>query len=161
MISDIFVTRNYEKLKKMALKELSFLSSKDVCEDIFHDTLIKCVEQMKLGKITEEDFILYFAKSIKINGWRELKYATNALRSDDECDFGELEEYSVEMNISNIDYELILNEIEKHFNSEYKLIFKMWSENYTVKEINEYLNINNSRYIIDKLKVWVKKKYTN
>lgn len=159
MKSDIFVTRNYEKLKKMALKELSFLSSKDVCEDIFHDTLIKCVEQMKLGKINEEDFILYFAKSIKINGWRELKYATNALRSNDECDLGELDEYSSEINLSTFDYETILNDIEHNFNLEYKLIFKMWSEDYTVKEINECLNINNSRYIIDKLKVWVKNKY--
>ena len=159
MKTDIFVTRNYEKLKKMALKELSFLSSKDACEDIFHDTLIKCIEQMELGKINENDFIPYFAKSIKLNGWRELKYANNALRSDDECDFGELEEYSNEMNISSIDCNTILNDIENHFNSEYKLIFKMWSEDYTVKEINEYLNINNSRYIIDKLKVWVKKNY--
>jgi hypothetical protein len=114
---------------------------------------------MELGKINENDFIPYFAKSIKLNGWRELKYANNALRSDDECDFGELEEYSNEMNISSIDCSTILNDIEKHFNSEYKLIFKMWSEDYTVKEINEYLNINNSRYIIDKLKVWVKKNY--
>ncbi len=159
MKTDIFVTRNYEKLKKMALKELSFLSSKDVCEDIFHDTLIKCVEQMELGKINENDFIPYFAKSIKLNGWRELKYANNALRSDDECDFGELEEYSNEMNVSSIDCNIILNDIENHFNSEYKLIFKMWSEDYTIKEINEYLNINNSRYVVDKLKVWVKKNY--
>ena len=56
MDKNIFITGHYEKLKKIAFKELAFLSSTDSIEDIFHDTLLKCITQMELNNITEEEF---------------------------------------------------------------------------------------------------------
>lgn len=157
MDKNVFITGHYEKLKKIAFKELAFLSSTELCEDIFHDTLLKCITQLELNNIKEEEFIPYFTKSIKLNGWRELKYAENALRDDNECDFGELEEYSNEMDLAYIDYDYIMNQIQENFNEEYKNIFVLWTENYTVQEINKNFNINNARYIIDKVREWLKK----
>lgn len=157
MDKNIFITGHYEKLKKIAFKELAFLSSTDSIEDIFHDTLLKCITQMELNNITEEEFIPYFTKSIKLNGWRELKYAENALRDENGCDFGELEKYSSETEITCIDYDYIMNQIEEKFDEKYKNIFMLWTHNYTVQEINKKLNINNARYVIDKVKNWLRK----
>lgn len=155
MGTDVFVTQNYEKLKKIAFKEMSFLSSIEAREDIFHDTLLKCIKQLKSNQITKDDFLPYFSKAVKINGWREMKYANNSLVNDSECDFNDFEDSKCELDTSLIDYELIGEEIKKTFGFKIFEVFMLWSQNYTIQEINDKLNIKNSRYTIDKLKKWL------
>lgn len=153
-----YVAQHYDALKMIATKEVNKKICSDYIEDIFHDTLIKCIKQLENKPMEQNEILAYFTRAIQVNIIRETQYAYNSLKTDGV----EVEEWDVnlnEMNISKIDYQNILNDIESNFSTEWKNIFQLWSEGFTIQEINEKIQINNSRYIVDKLKIWIKHNY--
>jgi hypothetical protein len=153
-----YVAEHYDVLKKIAAKEVSKKICLDYFEDIFHDTLIKCIKQFENKPMEQNEILAYFTRAIQVNVIRETKYAYNSLKTDGV----EIEEWDgdlTEMNISRIDYQNILYDIQKTFSVEWKEVFQLWTEGLTIKEINEKINIKNSRYITDKIKIWLKENY--
>ena len=61
----------------------------------------------------------------------------------------------------NIDFNIILEDIKTTFGVENYDKFMDWLENKTIQEINEAYNCKNSRYIIDKIKNYLKNQYNN
>jgi rRNA maturation endonuclease Nob1 len=106
----------------------------------------------------QNEILAYFTRAIQVNIIRETQYAYNSLKTDG-VEIEEWDEDLDEMNLSQIDYQNILNDIETNFSIEWKTIFQLWTEGLTIQEINNKLNIQNSRYIVDKLKKWIKEKY--
>lgn len=153
-----YVAQHYDILKMIATKEISKKICSDYIEDIFHDTLVKCIKQLENKLMEQNEIIAYFTRAVQINVIRETQYAYNSLKTDGV----EIEKWNGdldEMNLSKIDYQNILNDIEIHFSTEWKNIFQLWCEGLTIQDINKTLTINNSRYIVDKLKQWIKNKY--
>lgn len=153
-----YVAQHYDALKMIATKEVNKKICSDYIEDIFHDTLIKCIKQLENKPMEQNEILAYFTRAIQVNIIRETKYAYNSLKTDG-VEVEEWDENLNEMNISKIDYQNILKDIESNFSTEWKNIFQLWSEGFTIQEINEKIQINNSRYIVDKLKIWIKYNY--
>lgn len=154
-----YVAEHYDVLQKIATKEANKKICSDYIEDIFHDTLIKCIKQLENKPMELNELLAYFTRSVQVNIVRETQYAYNSLKTDD-VEIEEWDEDLDEINTSHIDYHNILNDIENTFSNEWKNIFQLWTEGLTIQEINKELNVSNSRYIVDKLKKWVKDKYS-
>lgn len=153
-----FVNKSYDVLKNIAIKESNKRIINDSIEDIFHDTLIKCIKQLENKLMSESEYIAYFTKAIQINIIRETQYAYNLLKTDVE-DIENWDGELIETNINSIDFKNILCNIEKTFNEQWKNVFQLWLNGLTIQDINEKLKIRNSRYIVDKVKEWVKITY--
>lgn len=153
-----FVNKSYDVLKNIAIKESNKKIINDSIEDIFHDTLIKCIKQLENKLMSENEYIAYFTKAIQINIIRETQYAYNLLKTDVE-DIENWDSELTETNINSIDFKNILCNIEKTFNEQWKNVFQLWLNGLTIQNINEKLKIRNSRYIVDKVKEWVKITY--
>lgn len=153
-----FVNKSYDVLKNIAIKESNKRIINDSIEDIFHDTLIKCIQQLENKLMSESEYIAYFTKAIQINIIRETQYAYNLLKTDVE-DIENWDGELTETNINSIDFKNILCNIEKTFNEQWKNVFQLWLNGLTIQDINEKLKIRNSRYIVDKVKEWVKITY--
>lgn len=153
-----FVNKSYDVLKNIAIKESNKRIINDSIEDIFHDTLIKCIKQLENKLMSESEYIAYFTKAIQINIIRETQYAYNLLKTDVE-DIENWDGELTETNINSIDFKNILCNIEKNFNEQWKNVFQLWLNGLTIQDINENLKIRNSRYIVDKVKEWVKITY--
>ena len=153
-----FISDNYEKLQKIAKRELRKKQYHLFDEDIFHDTLYKCMTQLDDTLLTQDEIIAYFTRAIQVNIVRDSLYAYNTLRSNE--DFSEIDEpITFASCIAEIDYKHILEDIKETFDIEHQVVFRMWAEGFTVKEINKELKIKTARYKVDKLKEWVKTKY--
>ena len=149
---------NYDKLATIAKRELIKKQYHLFDEDIFHDTLYKCIVQLDDILLTEDEILAYFTKAMQINILRNGIYAYNALRSDDDISSTE-EPITFSICISAIDYKIILDDIKKTFDLEHQVVFRMWAEGYNIREINKELKIKTARYKVDKLKAWVKETY--
>lgn len=153
-----FISKNYHKLQKIAKREMRKKQSHLFDEDMFHDTLYKCMTQLDDTLLTTDEIIAYFTRAIQINIVRESLYACNKLKSDEE--YTEDDEPIITNScIPSIDYKNILDNIKNTFDLEYQVVFRMWSEGYTVKEINDELKIKTARYKIDKIKEWLSREY--
>ncbi|MBR6516381.1 MAG: sigma-70 family RNA polymerase sigma factor [Bacilli bacterium] len=158
----LFISENYDLIKKTLKRELRNNRNLNFDEDIFHDTILRCMEKYSDVKFeNEEEFIAYIIVSFKTNLKRDKLYAVNSKRYD-----GELEDYASEIkdnnnNKQNIDVNIILEEINNKFGEDVKnktydwLICQM-----TISEINKKYNCKNSRYIIDKIKEYIKQTYS-
>ena len=157
----VFISENYELIKKSLKKDLRRNRKLEFDEDIFHDTLLKCIEKYSEIKFkNDEEFISYIIVSFKTNLKRDKLYAVNSKRYD-----GDVEDFASEFRDSsneksNIDINIIIDEIETEFGEDSKNKFVDWLINQMpIKEINEKYNCNNSRYIIDKIKEYIKQNY--
>ena len=153
-----FISTNYDKLKEIAKRELRKKQCQFFDEDIFHDTLYKCIVQLSDTLMTNEEIISYFTRAIQINIVRDSMYAYNSLRSNEELTEND-EPLTFSSCMAEIDYKRILDDIKTTFDIEHQVIFRMWAEGFTIKEINKELKIKTARYKVDKLKEWVKNKY--
>ena len=154
-----FVAEQYDVLKNIATKEGYMKICQDCIEDIFHDTLIKCIKQLENKPMEQDEILAYFTRAIQVNIIRETQYAYNSLKTDG-VEIEEWDEDLDEINLSKIDYQNILNDVQTNFSIEWKNIFQLWTEGLTIQDINEKLSINNSRYVVDKIKIWVKENYS-
>jgi RNA polymerase sigma factor (sigma-70 family) len=153
-----YVAENYDKLKKIATNEARKKMCLEKVEDIFHDTLIKCLKQLNNKTLDENEILAYFTRSIQINLIRDFNYSYSLMK----CDGVEINECVNEVdniNVDIIDYNNILQDIEKIFSQKEKIIFKLWTEGLTIKEINKKMGVEHSRYTVDKIKKWLKNKY--
>lgn len=157
----LFIGNNYELIKKTLKKELRKNRNLEFDEDVFHDTLLKCIEKYDELKFQNDDeFIAYIIVSFKTNLKRDKLYAVNAKRYDGEIeDFDSTFEYD-EPKL-NMDTNILIEKINKVFGEDTKNKMVDWLINQlTIKEINKKYNCNNARYTIDKVKEYIKQNYS-
>ena len=151
-----YVNENYETLKKMMKKEYRKMERNEFDEDIFHETLIKCMDIFKNKEILDEnEFKAYLTTSFKINVIRNKQYHVNSMKTNDNIE--DLDNI-IDMKY-NIDFNIILENVKTKFGEENYNKFIDWLENKTIQEINKDYNCNNSRYLIDKIRNFINENY--
>lgn len=150
-----YVNINYKSLYKMLNYEWRKMESIEFNEDIFHETLIKCMDKFNDKKFNENEFKAYITTSFKMNIIREKQYHVNLMKSDTDV---ETLNYFITNNF-NCDFHIIMDGIKEKFGKLNYEKFLDWLENKTIKEINEKYKCNNTRYLIDKIKIFVKNEY--
>lgn len=150
-----YINSNYKSIKKMLKVEWRKMETSEFDEDIFHDTLIKCMDKFNDKDFIEDEFKAYIVSSFKMNVIRSKQYYNVSMKSNDDVE-------TLDSCISNkldVDYNIIIRDIRETFGDENCEKFLDWLENKSIKEINETYNCNNSRYLIDKIRNYVKDKY--
>ena len=150
-----YIDKEYRNLYKLSRIEWKKMKICDFNIDIFHDTLLKCI--VKFNDNTDfNDFIPYFIKAFRINVIREDAYHYKSKRIDNSPMINEpLSNQDIE---TQIDFNLILCDVCERFGREYCNIFEDWLSGFTIKELNEmYLHIN-VRYVIDKIRLYLKQR---
>lgn len=134
------------------------VSTEPFNEDIFHDTLLKCIEKFE-NKDMENDseFVSYLRSAFKTNIMREKLYFRNLQSADVPLE----NIYKPTTPHYNIDMVLVLNKVEIEFGKLQCEQFQEWVEGASIKELNEKYNISNMRYVIDKIRKYVKKELTD
>lgn len=150
-----FINTNYHNLYKMLKYEWRKMETSEFDEDIFHDTLIKCMDKFNDRKFDENEFKAYITSSFKMNVIRSKQYYDVSMKSDTDV---ETLDYTVTMQF-NCDFNTIIKDIKEKFGNESCEKFLDWLEDKSIKEINEMYNCKNSRYLIDKIKDYIKNKY--
>lgn len=150
-----FINTNYHNLYKMLKYEWRKMETSEFDEDIFHDTLIKCMDKFNDRKFDENEFKAYINSSFKMNVIRSKQYYDVSMKSDTDV---ETLDSTVTMQF-NCDFNTIIKDIKEKFGNESCEKFLDWLEDKSIKEINEMYNCKNSRYLIDKIKDYIKDKY--
>jgi hypothetical protein len=143
-----YVTREYHALKSLSKRIWNNLKIGIFNEDVFHDTLLKCLETLKRNDLNENEYLRYFSTAFKTNSLRQMKYAYHAQRTDAELD--ELPLFSNDS--STVDYNLLIERLNERYGNAQMNIFMDWLNGYTIRELNERHSRNDCRYVIDRIK---------
>ena len=153
-IADV-VELEYNYMKRCASQEWSKHNKTALDEDLFHDTLLKCIEQMNNKNLMKEEIIAYIISSFKTNMLRETKYARHTKKDDSDV-------MNCVIPISDkcsIDIGMVKERILQNFENKDFDMFCDWLQGYTIKEINKKYQSTSARYIIDKIKLYIQKHY--
>lgn len=152
-----YINSNYDSIKRMLNNEWRKMESEEFNEDIFHDTLIRCMDKFTDRDFIEDEFKAHITSSFKMNVIRSKQYFDVSMRSDTDVETVD----SLVSDKFNCDFNIILEDVKDTFGEESYEKFLDWLEDKSIKEINETYNCKNSRYLIDKIKDYIKKKYNN
>ena len=153
--SDVYlgwIAKIYNELKEGLNKESRKCWSKPLDEDIFHDTIIKCIDTCKENELTPEQLKNYIFISYKRNYIREQEYARNKNRSD----LPEGYDISVLDNI-NIDYEFVKKKVIEVFGEDEWRLFEDYIYGSKVSDIERDNSEKGLYYRFNKIKNYVKK----
>lgn len=153
-IADV-VESEYNYLRKCLQNEWKKYHKTEFDEDLFHDTIIKCMEQLDSKELTKNEIISYIVSSFKTNMLRDTKYARNSKKTEDDA-------YSILIPINDkdkIDIGMVKDNIYKIFGEDKSNMFSDWLSGMTIKEINEKYDTKKARYIIDDIKAYIKQHY--
>ena len=151
-----YIESNYDNIKTLLKKEWYKMKHKNFDEDIFHNTLLKCMDKFNSSKFNENDFIAYLVSSFKTNVIREDSYFINSTKDNKDVATIKKEIF----DNCTIDYEYLLNDICEIFNKEYANILEDWLNGCTIKELNQLYNKKNCRYIVDKIRKYILDNYS-
>lgn len=150
-----YIDSNYNSIRKILYNIWRTMDNDDFNEDIFHDTLIKCMDKFNNKQFIEEEFKAYIIASFKMNVIRSKQYFNVAMKSNEDIE-------NINTILSdkfNVDFNIIIEDVKRKFGQNNCGKFMDWLENKSIKEINEIYNCNNTRYLIDKIKSYIKKTY--
>lgn len=154
---DVYISKNYNKIKRLLLYEWHKKSLMEFDEDLFHNTLLNSLKTLSGCNLSEKEITNYIVAAFKSNTLRETLYHRNLMKADVEIDITNLGE-TIEMD--DLDYDRIMLSIEDKFGKELMVAFKMWTEGYTVKEIEGSLDKTQMTYQIKKVRDWVHETYS-
>lgn len=146
-----FISKNYTLIKKTLKKGLPTYKFN---EDLFHDTLLKCIDINK--EMNDKEMLNYIFMAFKTNLYRETLYMRNILM-DGITD----EEYNIPIfrdETPKIDLIKIYEILKVNFDSTEILYFKKWTEGYSVREIEELEHTNGITYKINRIRKFIKDK---
>lgn len=157
------ISSHYYDFKAIAERETKRFNAynKDLDEDIFHNVLLAMADALGNNNflVSLKDAKGYFCNSFKNALCRETLYARNKYKHDsefEECMFmtkeGELD--------TSIDYDSIMADVEKQYGKSECAIFEEFISGYKLRELNEKWQINNSDYIVRKIKTYIKTNYS-
>ena len=153
--SDVYlgwIAKIYNELKEGLNRESRKCWSKLLDEDIFHDTIIKCIDTCKENELTPEQLKNYIFISYKRNYIREQEYVRNKNRSD----LPEGYDISVLDDI-NIDYEFVKKKVIEVFGEDEWRLFEDYIYGSKVSDIERDNSEKGFYYRFNKIKNYVKK----
>lgn len=151
-----YINHNYNKIKTLLKKEWYKIKQTQFDDDIFHDTLLKCIEKFDNTNFVESEFMAYIVRSFQNNTLRNDMYFINTKRDEKEITtIKQTIEYK-----DSIDIDMLYNNISSKFSLVYCKIFSDWLEGRTIKDLNQKYNKTNCRYIIDKIKQYILQNYS-
>ena len=110
-----YIEANYDNIKTLLKKEWFKMKHNNFDEDIFHNTLIKCMDKFNSTMFNENEFMAYLVSSFKMNVIREENYFINSTKDNKDVNTIKKEIF----DNSNIDYNNLLIDICENFNKEY------------------------------------------
>lgn len=150
-----YINTNYNSIYKMLKYEWRKMETSEFDEDMFHETLMKCMDKFNDKDFNENEFKAYITSSFKMNVIRSKQYFNVSMRSDTDIETID----STIVNKFNCDFNIIIEDVKEKFGVENCEKFLDWLEDKSIKKINEYYNCKNTRYLIDKIRSYVKEKY--
>lgn len=154
---DVYINKNYDKIRRLLVYEWHKKHPTEFDEDLFHNTLLNSLKTLSGCNLTEKEITNYIVAAFKSNTLREALYHKNLMKVDVDVDITNLGE-SVEMD--DLDYDRIMQNVEKKFGKGLYEAFKLWTEGYTIKEIEERLDKTQMTYQIKKVREWVYEIYS-
>lgn len=148
------ISSKYSQIKKVLNCEWVKTHTTPFDEDLFHDTLYKCINKMENKLQTEGEIFNYIFVAFKYNVIRESMYHRNSMKVDAEISY--IGEYN---QIFNMDYDLITNGIKEKFGIELYEAFSEWVSGKSITKITAETKIDNLYYKFKKIKEWVKSEY--
>lgn len=148
-INSSYINANYDNLKRLLKGEWNKMyKNKPFDEDIFHDTLLRCIERFKEETTkNENDFKAYLVASFKNNLFRESVYHRNT-----KCVDEDVESFKIPVQQHTfLDYDIIMDAVEKAFDKSYVAQFEDWLNGMTIQKLNEKYNCTNARYNISRI----------
>lgn len=128
-------------------------------EDIFHNTVDRCLHILD-GKIMEKDEMKnYFFKAFRINMVRFYGYSYNAKRSGKEISDAVLEVSYENAIINHMDGFQMMDFIAKQFGKEMREVFWMHYNGKNILELEEIFGEKGLKYQICKIKSFLKHFY--
>lgn len=147
-----FITNNYYKIKSNISKESIKKLNCVLDEDIFHDTIIKCIKTCNKLDLTIDQLSNYIFISYKTNYLRELDYARNKNRDD--IDVSNIDDCSLDR--IDIDYEKMKDLIIMRFGyNEWKL-FEDYVYGASISDISKDNRETGLYYRFNKIKNYAK-----
>lgn len=118
-------------------------------EDVFEETLTKCLTNLKEDK-TIEGFRAYILVAYNNNLYRESQYAYNSKRS-----------YTIDIPTKSTtqQHDFIYDELSKKYGDHIIMYFKEWLAGYSVREIEERHHEKGLTYKFKKIKEYIAKEY--
>lgn len=150
------VSNSYNRIRTCAKNEWKKYHASTFDEDLFHDTIIKCMETLDKKELQENEIMAYINSSFKTNILRDTQYARNIKKNEDDP-------YQIVIPISDkpkIDIDIVREDIANVFTESESDMFNDWLDGMTIKEINEKYESSKARYIIDRIKEYIKCNYT-
>ena len=114
------------------------MESSEFDEDIFHDTLIKCMDKFNDRKFDENEFKAYITSSFKMNVIRSKQYYDVSMKSDTDV---ETLDSTVTMQF-NCDFNTIIKDIKEKFGNELSIVRNSditQSEFYPIEAMHEFI----------------------
>jgi hypothetical protein len=150
------VSKEYNRIRTCAKNEWKKYHTSTFDEDIFHDTIIKCMETLDKKELQENEIMAYITSSFKTNILRDGQYARNVKKNGDDP----LQMVIPISDKPKIDIDIVKDDVTKNFTEQESEMFNDWLDGMTIKEINEKYGSKKGRYIIDKIKEYIKSNYT-
>jgi hypothetical protein len=148
-----FIANNYNKIKSNISKESIKKLNIELDEDIFHDTILKCIKICDKLDLTVDQLSNYIFISYKTNYLREQEYARNKNRDDidlsliDDCKPDKLD----------IDYEKMKYIIIDQFGDNEWKLFEDYIYGASISDISKENHETGLYYRFNKIKNYAKK----
>lgn len=147
-----WVAEMYEELKRGLNTESQRCWSRPIDEDIFHDTIIKCIDTCKGNELTVDQLRNYIFISYKRNYVREQEYARNKNKVELPKDF-DIES----LDESGVDYQFIKSKVIETFGENEWKLFEDYIYGAKISEIERDSQEKGLYYRFNKIKSYVKK----
>lgn len=147
-----FISNNYDNIKKNLKKGLTTYTFD---EDIYHDTLLKC---MLLNiDLTDKEMFNYIFIAFKTNLNREMNYHRNTMTDQMDDSIGETTKYDQDF-VSSMDYKGLLSCLHRHFCNVDIECFEEWIHGYSIREIEEHQHLSGMTYRIGLIRKYISDK---
>ena len=152
-----FIAEKYDEIKRGIDKESRKCWSKSIDEDIFHDTILKCIEKIRFNDLTPQQVLNYVFISYQTNYIREQQYARTAMNVDVKI--------TADMLGSEIpdspDYEMIKEAVIKEFGEKKWSLFEDYIRGTKVSELERNDCEKGLYYRFNKIKAYIKRNFLN
>lgn len=147
-----FISDNYENIKRNLKKGLTTYIFD---EDIYHDTLLKC---MLLNiDLTDKEMYNYIFIAFKTNLNREANYHRNTMT--DRMDDNDTETFFYSQDfVSLMDYNGLLSCLHRHFKDTDVQCFEKWVHGHPIREIEESFHVSGMTYRINLIRKYISDK---
>lgn len=150
-----YIENNYEKIKRLLVYEWHKKYTNDFDEDLFHSTLMNSLKTLSGCNLTEKEMKNYIVAAFKANSIRETLYHRNSTKVDTEVNYvGEM------IETDDLDYDRIMHSVDMEFGEELGQAFRLWTEGYTIKDLEEKTGKSQLTYQIKKIREWILETYS-